>query len=220
MATATLKSKIAPKTPGATMRGLKKTVAGPGLTFSSEIPIPTVGPRDVLVAVTHAGICGTDRHIYEWDDWSKSRIPLGTTIGHEFVGKVVKVGDAVQRVKVGTRVSAEGHIGCGVCENCRTGQMHICENIRIIGIDRDGGFAQFVSLPEENAWPVHADIPDHIAAIFDPLGNAVHTVMAAGVSGKSVLITGVGIIGLMAVAIAKAAGAMKVIVTDRDEKRL
>src|SRR3954463_1294750 len=107
MATATLKTRTATKSAGATMRGLKKSVAGTGLTFSSEIPIPTVGPRDVLVAVTHAGICGTDRHIYEWDDWSKSRIPIGTTIGHEFVGKVVKIGDAVQRVKVGARVSAE-----------------------------------------------------------------------------------------------------------------
>jgi threonine 3-dehydrogenase len=174
----------------------------------------------VLIAVTHTGICGTDRHIYEWDEWSSNRIPVGITIGHEFVGKVVKIGDAVVRTKVGERVSAEGHIGCGVCEPCRTGRMHICDKVDIIGIDRDGAFAQFISMPEENVWPVHPDIPDHFAAIFDPLGNAVHTVMAAGVSGKSVLITGVGIIGLMAVNVARAAGAQKIIATDRDEKRL
>src|SRR4051812_35709745 len=152
--------------------------------------------------------------------WSSNRIPIGITTGHEFVGKVVKVGDAVLRTKVGERVSAEGHIGCGVCEPCRTGNAHICEKVDIIGIDRDGCFAQYVCIPEENVWPVHPDIPDHLAAIFDPLGNAMHTVMAAGVSGKSVLITGVGIIGLMAVSIARAAGAAKIIVTDANEKRL
>jgi threonine 3-dehydrogenase len=204
----------------ATMVALKKSSPAPGLTLNRAAPIPPIGPRDVLIAVTHAGICGTDRHIYEWDEWSSNRIPVGITIGHEFVGKVAKVGDAVLRTKVGERVSAEGHIGCGVCEPCRTGQMHICEKVDIIGIDRDGAFAQYISIPEENVWPVHADIPDHVAAIFDPLGNAMHTVMAAGVSGKSVLITGVGIIGLMAVPIARAAGAQKIIVTDRDDRRL
>src|SRR4051812_20149853 len=152
--------------------------------------------------------------------WSSNRIPIGITTGHEFVGKVVKVGDAVLRTKVGERVSAEGHIGCGVCEPCRTGQMHICEKVDIIGIDRDGAFAQYISIPEENIWPVHPDIPDHFAAIFDPLGNAMHTVMAAGVSGRSVLITGVGIIGLMAVTIAKAAGAGTIIAVDVDRRRL
>jgi len=203
-----------------TMVGLKKALPGPGLTFVPNIDIPKIGPRDVLVAVTHAGICGTDRHIYEWDEWSSNRVPIGTTIGHEFVGHVVEIGAGVIRTKIGDRVSAEGHIGCGFCEQCRTGQKHICEKVDIIGIDRDGAFAQYISMPEENIWPVHPDIPDHHAAIFDPLGNAVHTVMAANVSAKSVLITGVGIIGLMAVSIAKAAGAMKLIVTDRDERRL
>jgi threonine 3-dehydrogenase len=203
-----------------TMLALKKSQPAPGLTLSPRTPVPTIGPRDVLIAVTHAGICGTDRHIYEWDEWSANRVPVGTTTGHEFVGRVVAIGDGVERTKVGERVSAEGHIGCGVCEPCRTGQMHICEKVDILGIDRDGCFAQFVSVPEENIWKVHPDIPDHIAAIFDPLGNAMHTVMAAGVSGKSVLITGVGIIGLMAVTIARAAGAAKILVSDRDEKRL
>src|SRR5207302_3554032 len=179
-----------------------------------------LGPREVLVAVTQAGICGTDRHIYEWDTWSRSRVKLGITTGHEFVGQVAAVGSAVTRTSVGQRVSAEGHIGCGVCQPCRTGNGHICEKVDILGIDTDGCFAEFVAVPEENIWPVHPDIPDHIAAIFDPLGNAMHTVMAAGVSGRSVLITGVGIIGLMAVTIARAAGAGTIVATDVDDRRL
>jgi len=202
------------------MAALKKLRPEPGLDFVPSAPVPTIGPRDVLIAVTHAGVCGTDRHIYEWDQWSASRIPLGITTGHEFVGRIVAVGDAVARVKVGQRVSGEGHIGCGLCQPCRTGNAHICEKVDIIGIDRDGCFAQFLSLPEENVWPVHEHIPDHIAAIFDPLGNAMHTVMAAGVSGRSVLITGVGIIGLMAVTIARAAGAGTIVVSDMDDRRL
>jgi threonine 3-dehydrogenase len=133
---------------------------------------------------------------------------------------VVGVGQAVVRVKIGQRVSAEGHIGCGVCEPCRTGNGHICEKVDILGIDRDGCFAQYVAVPEENIWPVHPEIPDELAAIFDPLGNAMHTVTAASVSGRSVLITGVGIIGLMAVTIARAAGAGRILVTDRDPRRL
>ncbi|HYG73742.1 MAG TPA: L-threonine 3-dehydrogenase [Planctomycetota bacterium] len=203
-----------------TMTALKKISAAPGLTHVEGVEVPKVGPRDVLIAVTHAGICGTDRHIYEWDAWSAARIPVGITTGHEFVGRVAAVGDAVTRTRVGERVSAEGHIGCGVCRPCRTGNAHICDKVDIIGIDRDGCFAQFVSVPEENVWPVHADIPDHVAAIFDPLGNAMHTVMAANVSGKTVLITGVGIIGLMAVSIARHAGATRILVSDIDPRRL
>jgi len=169
-----------------TMLAIKKLSSAPGLDWCPDTPIPSVGPRDVLVAVTHAGICGTDRHIYEWDAWSKSRVEIGITTGHEFVGRVIKIGDAVTRVKVGERVSAEGHIGCDVCEPCRTGNGHICEKVDILGIDCNGCFAQYIAVPEDNIWPVHPDIPDHIAAVFDPLGNAMHTVMAAGVSGRSV----------------------------------
>ncbi|MEE2640310.1 MAG: L-threonine 3-dehydrogenase [Planctomycetota bacterium] len=202
------------------MLAIKKTEAAPGLTWSPDTRVPETGPRDVLVRVTHAGICGTDRHIYEWDPWSASRVKIGITTGHEFVGVVEKTGSAVVRARVGDRVSAEGHIGCGVCQPCRTGNGHICERVDILGIDCNGCFAQWVAVPEENIWPVHADIPDRIAAVFDPLGNAVHTVMAAGVSGKSVLITGVGIIGLMAVTVAKAAGAARILVTDIDPQRL
>lgn len=206
--------------PQSTMLALEKTEPAPGLTLVSDALVPSIGPRDVLIAVTHAGICGTDRHIYEWDNWASNRVPVGTTIGHEFVGKVVAVGAGVRRTAVGDRVSAEGHIGCGFCKPCRTGKMHICDKVDIIGIDRDGAFAQYISMPEENVWPVHPKIPDHVAAIFDPLGNAMHTVMAADVSGKDVLITGVGIIGLMAVTIARAAGAAKIIATDANAKRL
>jgi threonine 3-dehydrogenase len=196
-----------------TMPALRKLYDKPGLWLQEETPLPRIGPREVLIAVTHAGICGTDRHIYEWDAWSKSRVAVGITTGHEFVGHVVQLGSAVTRAQVGQRVSAEGHIGCGVCQPCRTGNGHICERVDILGIDCNGCFATYV-------WPVHPNIPNHIAAVFDPLGNAVHTVMAAGVSGRSVLITGVGIIGLMAVTVARAAGAGLIIVTDRDERRL
>src|SRR5687768_9680656 len=175
--------------PQGTMLAVKKTQDAVGVTWQPETPIPQMGPREVLIAVTHTGICGTDRHIYEWDAWSRSRVKLGIVIGHEFVGRVVARGDAVTRIDVGARVSAEGHIGCGVCEPCRTGNGHICERVDILGIDTDGCFAQYIAVPGENLWPVHPDIPDHIAAIFDPLGNAMHTGMAAGVSERSVRIT-------------------------------
>ncbi len=203
-----------------TMLAIKKTEPAEGLTWVPGTPVPKIGPRDVLIAVTHAGICGTDRHIYEWDAWSRGRVPVGITTGHEFVGKVVAIGDDVMRVGLDQRVSAEGHIGCRVCQPCRTGNGHICAKVDIIGIDRDGCFAQYLAMPEENVWPVHADVPDRVAAIFDPLGNAMHTVMSAGVSGRSVLITGVGTIGLMAVTIARAAGAGTIIVTDTFAHRL
>jgi threonine 3-dehydrogenase len=204
----------------ATMLAVRKLKSEPGLWLQKDTPAPRIGPREALIAVTHAGICGTDRHIYEWDAWSRSRVKVGITTGHEFVGRVVAVGSAVTRATVGQRVSAEGHVGCGVCQPCRTGNGHICEKVDILGIDTEGCFAQYIAVPEENVWPVHPDIPDHIAAIFDPLGNAMHTVMAAGVSGRSVLITGVGIIGLMAVTIARAAGAGKILVTDVSPRRL
>jgi len=204
---------------GRSMPALKKLQDAPGLTYCPEVEIPQIGPRDVLVAVTHAGICGTDRHIFEWDAWSRSRVKLGITTGHEFVGRIVQLGPAVSRAKIGDRVSAEGHIGCGWCEPCRTGNGHICEKVDILGIDCNGCFARYIAVPEDNLWPVHPDIPDRVAAVFDPLGNAVHTVMAAGVSGRSVLITGVGIIGLMAVMVARTAGAAQILVTDVDPRR-
>lgn len=202
------------------MRALIKHHAGPGLQMVLDRPIPDIGPRDVLIRVKKAGICGTDRHIWEWDHWAAGRIPVGIVTGHEFVGVIERVGSAVTRFKPGLRVSAEGHITAGLDYNSRTGNAHIARDTRILGVDRDGVFAEFVCVPEENVWPVHPNIPDHIAAIFDPLGNAVHTVMSANVSAKTVLITGVGIIGLMAVTVAKCAGASRIFVTDIDDRRL
>lgn len=202
------------------MRALVKHHAGEGLRFTSDRPTPEIGPRDVLIRVRKAGICGTDRHIWQWDEWAAGRIPVGIVTGHEFAGVVEAVGDAVTRVRKGQRVSAEGHITAGLDYNSRTGNAHIARDTKILGIDRDGIFADFVSVPEENVWPIHDRISDRIAAAFDPLGNAVHTVMAADVSAKSVLISGVGIIGLMAVTVAKAAGASRIFCTDVNPPRL
>ena len=202
------------------MRALTKHHAGVGLRFQDDHAIPEPGPRDVLIRVSKAGICGTDRHIWEWDDWASSRIPVGIVTGHEFVGRIERVGDAVKSCVPGQRVSAEGHITAGVDFNSRTGNAHIARDTKIIGIDRDGCFADYVCIPEENVWPVHESIPDRFAAAMDPLGNAVHTVMAADVSAKSVLISGVGIIGLMAVTVAKAAGASRIYCTDVNPPRL
>ena len=209
-----------PTSSAATMKALFKHHAGEGLEFDPNRPKPKVGPRDVLIRVRKAGICGTDRHIWQWDEWAASRILVGIVTGHEFVGVIEEVGSSVTRFKVGLRVSAEGHIYSGTDYNARTGNAHIASDTQIIGIDRDGCFAEYVCVPEENVWPVHPEIEDRIAAAFDPLGNAVHTVMEAGVSAKSVLISGVGIIGLMAVTVAKAAGAARIFCTDVNPPRL
>lgn len=202
------------------MRCLIKHHAGSELAFQGDRPIPEPGARDVRIRVTKAGICGTDRHIWEWDDWAAGRIPVGIVTGHEFVGVIDKVGSAVTKYQPGLRVSAEGHTTQGLDFNSRTGNAHIATDTKIVGIDRDGCFAEYVVVPEENVWPVHPSIPDKVAAILDPLGNAVHTVMAANVSAKSVLISGTGIIGLMAVTVAKAAGASRIFATDINPPRL
>lgn len=201
------------------MRALVKPGPGPGFLLT-EVPIPAIGPTDVLIRVEKAGLCGTDVHIYEWDNWARQRIKPPIVVGHEFMGTVAAVGDAVRAVRVGERVSAEGHIVDLTCLLCRTGQAHICEHVQIIGVDRDGAFAEYVAIPEYNVWRLDAAISDVCAAIFDPLGNAVHTVMAAGVSVKSVAITGVGSIGLMAVAVARAAGATAVYAIDVNPVKL
>ncbi len=206
-----------------TMRALVKTHDGPGLDFVCDRPVPKAGmpgPREVLIRVTMAGVCGTDRHIWEWDEWAKNRIPVGIVTGHEFVGIVEKVGSDVTTISPGQRVSAEGHIARGDDYNSRTGNAHIARTMKIIGVDRDGCFADFIMMPEENIWPLDDAIPDHVAAVMDPLGNAVHTVMSADVSTKNVLITGVGTIGLMSVMIARAAGAARIFVTDVNPDRL
>ena len=202
------------------MRALVKHHAGPGLEIDLNRPVPQPGPRDVRIRVTKAGICGTDRHIWQWDEWAAARIPVGIVTGHEFVGVIDKVGSAVTAFQPGQRVSAEGHMTAGLDYLSRTGNAHIASDTQIFGIDRDGCFADFIVVPEANVWPVHPDIPDRLAAIFDPLGNAVHTIMEAGVSAKSVLISGVGIIGLMAVTVARAAGASRIFCTDVNPPRL
>ena len=195
------------------MQAIMKLKAAVGLELG-DVPVPTPGPRDVLVRVKKTGICGTDRHIYEWDAWSANRIKPPLVAGHEFVGIVEDTGVAVESVRPGDRVSGEGHIGCGHCYACRTGQGHICDRVDILGVDIQGCFAPYVCLPESNIWKVDPEICDDQAALFDPFGNAMHTVMAQPISGKQVLVLGCGAIGLMAVGILHVGGADKVIAVD------
>jgi threonine 3-dehydrogenase len=201
------------------LKALQKLRAEPGFVLA-DVPVPAIGPTDVLIRVEKAGVCGTDQHIYAWDKWAQARVKPPLIVGHEFMGTIAAVGDAVHSVHIGDRVSAEGHIADLVCLLCRTGQAHICERLKIIGVDRDGAFAEYVAMPEYNVWRLDPAIPDEYAAIFDPLGNAVHTVMAAGVSIKSVVITGVGSIGLMAIPVSRAAGASSVFAIDVNPAKL
>jgi threonine 3-dehydrogenase len=202
----------------ATMKALRKLQPARGLQMDT-VAVPAIGPTDALVRVKTASICGTDLHIYGWDRWSQGRIKPPLTLGHEFCGVVERVGDEVKAVKPGDFVSAEMHVNCGHCHQCRLGQGHICQNLRIIGIDQDGAFAEFVRIPASNIWKLDASIPEHYGAILDPLGNAVHTVLAGPVAGQTVLVTGCGPIGLMAIAVAKACGSSKVFATETNEQR-
>jgi threonine 3-dehydrogenase len=201
-----------------TMKALRKMQAAKGLQMDT-IAVPLIGPADVLVRVKTASICGTDLHIYGWDRWSQGRIKPPVTLGHEFCGTVERVGDEVRAVKAGDFVSAEMHVNCGHCHQCRLGEAHICQNLRIIGIDQDGAFAEFVKIPASNIWKLDAAIPEHYGAILDPLGNAVHTVLAGPIAGQTVLVTGCGPIGLMSIAVAKACGSSTVFATETNEKR-
>ncbi len=201
------------------MRALVKTERGPGLQLI-EVDEPTPGPEEVLIAVTHAAICGTDLHIHQWDDWAAENVAVPVTVGHEFVGRVTAVGEQVGNLKIGDRVAGEGHIICGQCRNCRAGDGHLCRNTISVGIQRDGGFADLVAIPASNAYVVPDDIPDEVAAILDPLGNAVHTALSFDLVGEDVLVTGAGPIGQMAVAIARHAGARNVVITDVSAGRL
>ncbi len=201
-----------------TMKALRKMQAAKGLQMDT-IAVPLIGPTDVLVRVKTASICGTDLHIYGWDRWSQGRIKPPVTLGHEFCGTVERVGDEVRAVKPGDFVSAEMHVNCGHCHQCRLGEAHICQNLRIIGIDQDGAFAEFVKIPASNIWKLDAAIPEHYGAILDPLGNAVHTVLAGPIAGQTVLVTGCGPIGLMSIAVAKACGSSTVFATETNEKR-
>ena len=202
----------------ATMKALRKMQAGRGLSMESA-PVPAIGAADVLVRVKTASICGTDLHIYGWDRWSQGRIKPPLTLGHEFCGVVERVGEEVTAVKAGDFVSAEMHVNCGHCHQCRLGEAHICQNLRIIGIDQDGAFAEFVKIPASNIWKLDPAIPEHYGAILDPLGNAVHTVLAGPIAGQTVLVTGCGPIGLMSIAVAKACGSSTVFATETNENR-
>lgn len=202
----------------ATMKALRKTRAAKGLELQS-VPVPSIGPADVLVRVKACSICGTDLHIYGWDHWSQGRIKPPVTLGHEFCGVVEKIGESVTAVKPGDFVSAEMHVNCGHCHQCRLGQAHICPNVKVIGIDQDGAFAQFVKIPATNIWKLDPAIPEHYAAILDPLGNAVHTVLAGEIAGQTALVTGCGPIGLMSIAVAKACGSSTVFATETKEHR-
>ncbi|WP_158853036.1 L-threonine 3-dehydrogenase [Saccharothrix deserti] len=201
------------------MKALVKATAGPGLSLT-DVPDPTPGPGDVVVRVLRTGICGTDLHIDSWDDWAAHNIHAPLVLGHEFVGEVVETGASVTGVKVGDLVSGEGHLVCGTCRNCKAGRRHLCANTRGLGVHDDGAFAQYVVLPEENAWVHRAPVDLDVAAIFDPFGNAVHTALSFPVIGEDVLITGAGPIGIMAAAVAKHAGARNVVITDVSEHRL
>jgi len=202
----------------ATMKALRKTKAAKGLEIQ-KVPVPSIGALDVLVRVTATSICGTDLHIDGWDRWSQGRIKPPVTLGHEFCGIVERVGEDVSALRPGDFVSAEMHLNCGHCHQCRLGEAHICQNLKIIGIDMDGAFAEFVKIPATNIWKLDAAIPEHYAAILDPLGNAVHTVLAGAIAGQTVLVTGCGPIGLMSIAVAKACGSSTVFATETNEHR-
>jgi len=195
------------------MKAVKKQAPGKGVAVTVS-DVPETGPNDVLIKVRMAGICGTDLHIYQWDEWAKNRIKPPVIIGHEFVGEVYRLGSNVDHLRTGQRVSAEGHITCGHCRLCKNGHGHVCPDFEIIGVDRDGCFAEYISVPATNVWPVPDAIPDRHAALFDPIGNAMHTVMAQPISMRTVLITGAGSIGLFVIPIAKANGAARVIVME------
>ncbi len=201
------------------MKALVKKEPGRGLVMEN-VPEPTVGTNDVLIRIQKTAICGTDLHIYLWDDWARRTIKTPMVIGHEFVGEIVAMGPGVTHFNIGDRVSGEGHITCGYCRNCRAGKRHLCHRTVGIGVNRDGAFAELLVLPERNVWPVHRDIPSDIAAFFDPFGNATHSALSFEMVGEDVLITGAGPIGIMAVAICKFAGARHVVITDVNDYRL
>ena len=200
------------------MQAIVKQRRAPGLTVTT-VPKPSPGPGDVLIAVRHAGMCGTDLHIADWDAWAQQRINPPLVVGHEFAGEVVAVGDGVAEIKPGQLVTGEGHIVCGHCLQCRTGNSHICRRTQIIGVDRDGAFAEFIVMPATNVLVLEG-IPTDIGAIMDPMGNAFHAVLTAEIPGSIVFVVGCGPIGCFAVGIARAAGAAKVIASDINPKRL
>jgi threonine 3-dehydrogenase len=201
------------------MKALVKDRTGPGLTLA-EVPQPEMGHNDVLIRIRKTAICGTDIHIWKWDEWAAKTVPLGMHVGHEYVGEIVAMGEEVRGFALGDRVSGEGHVTCGHCRNCRAGRRHLCRNTVGVGVNRPGAFAEFLSLPAVNAFKIPDNIADDLAAIFDPYGNATHTALSFNLVGEDVLITGAGPIGIMAVAIAKHVGARHVVITDVNDYRL
>jgi len=202
-----------------TMQALVKRESRPGL-WLERVPIPEIGINDVLIRVDRTGICGTDLHIYAWDAWARKTIPVPMVVGHEFVGEIVAVGSNVHDFFIGEVVSGEGHVVCGRCRNCLAGRRHLCKDTQGVGVNRPGAFAEYLALPMTNVWHHTPGIDRDVAAIFDPLGNAVHTALSFDVLGEDVLVTGAGPIGLMALAVVKHAGARHVVITDVNPDRL
>jgi threonine 3-dehydrogenase len=203
------------------MRALVKETAGPGIVLR-EVPVPTCGPNQALIRVHYAGVCGTDLHIWEWDSWASNRLKPPVVVGHEFAGEITQLGVEADKgglLAVGDRVTAEGHIVCGHCLECRLGDAHLCRRTQIIGVDRDGAFADYIAVPASNVIKL-GSIPTEIGAIMDPMGNAVHTVLEAEVPGSTVLVLGCGPIGCFAIGVARAAGASLVLASDLNPKRL
>lgn len=201
-----------------TMQAIVKASAQPGVDVR-EVPVPGYGPTDVLVKVTSASVCGTDLHIFNWDPWAQGRIHPPLIPGHEFCGTVAKVGDHVTTVKPGDFVSAEMHVACGKCLQCRIGQAHVCQNVKIIGVDANGAFANYVVIPESNIWKLDPALPHEYGSILDPLGNAVHSVLAGDIAARSVAVVGCGPIGLFAIAVARACGASTVFALEVNDHR-
>src|SRR6266581_2431565 len=202
-----------------TMKAVVKAAAGPGAEIR-DVPVPVCGAGDLLLRVLRAGVCGTDLHIVEWDRWSAGRVRPPVTLGHEFVGEVVERGAEVAEFRAGERVACESHIVCGHCVACRTGNSHVCENTKILGVDVNGGFAEYVAVPAVNAWRAPQNVPLEVAGVMEPLGNAVHTAFAGELSACSIAVTGCGPIGLFAIGVARAAGAARVIASDLSPYRL
>ena len=201
------------------MRALMKTGPGPGLELL-DVPEPSPAPGDVKIRVLRAGLCGTDLHLFEWDDWAAATVKTPMTIGHEFYGEVAEVGEDVTTIRVGQRVSGEGHIVCGMCRNCRAGRRHLCINTIGLGVNRDGAFADYVVIPASNVWVHPDDMDPELGALFDPFGNATHTALSFPIAGEDVVITGAGPIGIMATAITRHVGARFIVVTDISDVRL
>jgi threonine 3-dehydrogenase len=201
------------------MKALVKSKPEKGIWMEDK-PMPHMGVNDVLIKIKKTAICGTDLHIYKWDEWSQKTIRVPMTIGHEYVGEIVEKGHGVRNIKIGERVTGEGHIACGYCRNCRRGNLHVCENSIGVGVNRDGAFAEYLSVPASNVVHLDHRISDEVAAIMDPFGNATHTALSFPVLGEDVLITGAGLIGTMATGICRFAGAKNIVVTDLSDYRL